>query len=193
MKYKTLIFDMDGTLVDSKIDFEAIYKNLGIQPGRSIIEYIQNLENEEDQKSALEIVHFYENEGAEKSTLIPGVNELLKQLEHRNINIGVFTLNSRPIAQKTLQLHNIQAPILITREDAKPKPDPEGLHKICEYYGTPKDKALYVGDYKYDLIAGKNADIKTALYSVVPPNFDTTDAYMLFTHFKELAQYLFKN
>lgn len=193
MKYQTLIFDMDGTLVDSKINFAAIYKNLGLKQGLSIIEYINNLKCEIERKAALEIVHHYENEGAENSTLIPGVVELLANLEDKKVNVGVFTLNSRPIAQKTLKLHNINIPLVMTREDAKPKPDPEGLYKICEHYGTPIHKTLYIGDYKYDLLAGKNANIKTALYLATAPNFNTDDAYMKFTHFNQLAEYLFSN
>ncbi len=191
MKYETIIFDLDGTLVDSKINFSAIYQKLSLKPGSSIIEHVNTL-NENDRKSALDIVHHHEDEGARLSTLIPGVFDLLAELLNRNINIGVFTLNSRTIALKTLEIHKINIPMLITREDAKPKPDPEGLLKICEHYSTPQEKVLYVGDYKYDLIAGKNANIKTALYSAVPPDFNTEDAYLKFTHYNELKKYLFE-
>ncbi len=192
MKYSTIIFDLDGTLVDSKINFPAIYQSLGLEPGKSIIEHIHSLK-EEEQKSARELVHFYENQGAENSNPIPGVLELIDELSHQNVNMAVFTLNSRSIALKTLERHNIAIPILISREDAKPKPDPEGLFKICNHYGTPTDKALYVGDYKYDLIAGLKANIKTALYSALPPSFDTKGAYMQFAHFNELFKYLIRD
>jgi phosphoglycolate phosphatase-like HAD superfamily hydrolase len=107
--------------------------------------------------------------------------------------MGIFTLNSRAIALKTLQLHQLPIPLLISRDDAKPKPDPEGLIKICEHYSTSQEKALYVGDYKYDLVAGKNANIKTALFSPTEPNFDTAHAYLQFRHFGELAKYLFES
>lgn len=189
MKYETIIFDLDGTLVDSKINFAEIYKKLNLNPGHSIIEHINTL-NEKERKSALEIVHYYEEEGARLSSLMPGVSDLLQSLKLKNINVGVFTLNSKAIAIKTLEFHKINIPIVITREDAKPKPDPEGLLKICEHYRTPKDKVLYIGDYKYDLIAGKNADIKTALYTKTIPDFDTHDAHFQFCHFNELKNYI---
>jgi HAD superfamily hydrolase (TIGR01509 family) len=193
MKYSTLIFDLDGTLVDSKIDFPTIYQKLGLKPGLSIIEYINGLTSEDDRRAALDIVHYYENQGAENSTLIPGVIDLLDELSVRKVNVGVFTLNSRAIALKSLQLHKIEIPLLISREDAKPKPDPEGLFKICEHYGASIDQALYVGDYKYDLIAGKNANIKTALYLSSEANFNTEDAYMQFANYSQLADYLFQS
>jgi HAD superfamily hydrolase (TIGR01549 family) len=190
MKYKTIIFDLDGTLIDSKINFSAIYQSLRLDPTKSIIEYVNSL-SEEDRKSALEIVHHYEEDGSTNSTLMPGVLELLEELFHQNLNLGVFTLNSRAIALKTLKRHQLKIPIVVAREDAKPKPDPEGLVKICDHFSTSADKALYVGDYKYDLIAGKNAKIKTALYTRSTPDFNTTDAYLQFNHFNELSQYLF--
>jgi HAD superfamily hydrolase (TIGR01549 family) len=189
MKYSTIIFDLDGTLVDSKINFAAIYKQLNLAPDSSIIEYINTL-NDTDRKSALDIVHHYEQEGAINSTLIPGVIELIDELSQRKVNTSVFTLNSRATALKTLALHQLSIPLIVAREDAKPKPDPEGLLKICEHFSTPKERALYVGDYKYDLMAGKNANIKTALYSSAKPDFCTIDAYLKFTHFSELSKYL---
>lgn len=192
MKYDTIIFDMDGTLVDSKINFPAIYQALNLNPGNSIVEYVNSLQAE-DRKSAMDIVHFYEDEGARLSRPIPGAFALVEELNQRKINIGVFTLNSRAIALKTLQLHQFNISVVVTRDDAKPKPDPEGLHKICEHFSTSQEKALYVGDYKYDLIAGKNANIKTALFSPEPPDFNTADAYRQFTQFNELAQYLFES
>jgi HAD superfamily hydrolase (TIGR01549 family) len=191
MKYQTIIFDMDGTLVDSKINFAAIYRALNLEPERSIVEHIGGLK-ESEQKSAMDIVHFYEDEGAKNSTLMPGALELVEELMQRKINIGVFTLNSRLIAQKTLERHGLKIPKLISREDAKPKPDPEGLFKICDHFSTPTDKALYVGDYKYDLMAGRNANIKTALFTATAQDFSTEGAYLQFSHFSELAKYLFE-
>jgi phosphoglycolate phosphatase-like HAD superfamily hydrolase len=136
-------------------------------------------------------VHHYEEEGSRLSTLIPGALELVAELIQRKTNLGVFTLNSRTIALKTLERHRLKIPMLVSREDAKPKPDPEGLFKICEHFSTPVDKALYVGDYKYDLMAGKNANIKTALFTATAPDFSTDGAYLQFSQFNELAQYLF--
>lgn len=190
MNYSTLIFDLDGTLVDSKINYTAIYQALKLDPEQSIIGYVNSL-GESERKAAMEIVNYYEDEGARLSVPVPGAAELLAELHRRGVNVGVFTLNSRQTALKTLKLHQLQIPMLVAREDAKPKPDPEGLLKICKHYSSAHHEALYVGDYKYDLIAGKNANIKTALYSATAPDFCTADAYLKFSHFEELAHYLF--
>ena len=192
MKYRTVIFDMDGTLVDSKINFPAIYEALRIDSQQSIVEYVNTLSGLEQQK-AKEIVHFYEEEGSKNSSPIPGVQTLISKLQEHKINLGVFTLNSRQIAVKTLQAHGLEIPLVISREDTHPKPHPEGLLKICNHFSTSPHQAIYVGDYKYDLMAGKNANIKTAIYCPRTPDFDITDAYMTFQHFDELNSYLFNN
>lgn len=192
MQYKTLIFDLDGTLVTSQINFPAIYQKLGLKPGSSIVEYVNSLK-EPERQWALDVVHHFEDESAQLSKINPGIGSLLDKLIARQVNIAVFTLNSRATALKTLELNNISIPLLIAREDAQPKPNPEGLLKICDYYSTSPEKALFVGDYKYDLMAGKNANIKTALYAPTIPDFSTTDAYLQFGHFDELADYLFQS
>ncbi|MCW9000582.1 MAG: HAD hydrolase-like protein, partial [Kangiellaceae bacterium] len=55
--------------------------------------------------------------------------------------------------------------LIITREDCLPKPHPEGLLKVAEQWQiTPKELA-YVGDYKFDLMAAKNAGMRAILLS----------------------------
>lgn len=191
IKYKTVVFDMDGTLVDSKINYTAIYEALNLEPHQSIMKHVNSLD-ESEKKKALEIVHHFEDEGCRLSTPIPGAFKLLESLNKSSVNTAVFTLNSRITAEKTLKLHNLGIPLLITREDAKPKPDPEGLLKICNHFSTPVSQALYVGDYIYDIQAGINAKIKTALYTPVPPDFDHSGAYLKFSDYQELSDYIFK-
>lgn len=180
---------MDGTLVDSKIDYAAIHKALNLNTNESIVKYLNSLDQVEKEK-AQDIVHHFETIGCQKSTLIPGVKNLLSYLQKSNINMAVFTLNSALTAQNTLKMHGLEMSLVITRENAKPKPDPEGLLNICNHFSTPLEDALYVGDYIYDLQAGINANIKTVLYSPNDPEFDYSSAYFRFTHFDELQEYL---
>ncbi len=190
LKYKTVVFDMDGTLVDSKINYKAIYEALNLEPHLSIMKHIEGLP-ENKKKRALDIVHHFEDEGCKQSILNPGASELVDSLHAFRINTAVFTLNSRITAEKTLKLHNLGIPLLVSREDAKPKPDPEGLFKICNHFSTATHEALFVGDYIYDLQAGANANIKTALYAPTPPDFDHSDAFFKFNHFGELSRHIF--
>lgn len=190
MNYKTIIFDMDGTLVDSKIDYTSLHAALNLDPSASIVNHLNSL-NEKDKQAAHDIIHHFETTGYKKSVIIDGVKNLLNALEKNNINVAIFTLNSRVTAEKTLKMHDLKIPFIITREDAQPKPNPEGLFKICDHYSTPLDQALYVGDYIYDLQAGLNANIKTALYAPTAPDFDHSSAYIKFNHFDELHSYLF--
>ena len=51
--------------------------------------------------------------------------------------------------------------IMIAKEDAKNKPNPEGLNKIITEFGIRKDECLYVGDSPIDILTGKAAGVKT--------------------------------
>jgi phosphoglycolate phosphatase-like HAD superfamily hydrolase len=53
--------------------------------------------------------------------------------------------------------------MVVTREDAPAKPRPEPLWMICEKLGVHPPHALMVGDFKFDIVAGRNAGTRTAL------------------------------
>ncbi len=157
-------FDLDGTLIDSKLNFIAMRDDLGIGLDIDILEYIDSLKGER-RKEAENIVHRHEEEGARVSTIIAGVKTLINYFEEQLLPFGILTRNSRTCSEIMLQMHNLKTSRLVCREDAPPKPRPDGLLSLCEYFGVKPERALYVGDYIHDLNSAKNAGMPAVLYN----------------------------
>ena len=184
-----VIFDLDGTLADSKLDFKAMRRDLGFAEQTPILEAIAAQVDERMRQQSLAIVLRHELQGALAATLMPGVSELLARLHAENIKIGIFTRNARAVAMLTMERLGIEADTLVAREDAPPKPDPTGLWAICDEWRVGRHAVVFVGDYLYDLDAGRRASIKTILYAPVPPDFEHDCPYEI-RHFNELWDHL---
>ncbi len=156
-------FDLDGTLIDSQLDFLAMRRDLGIDLEVDILSYVNDLEGKA-QDNAHEIINFHEREGAKKSSLIKGVPELLAYLEQEQIPFGILTRNSRSCSEFMLEKHGLNIPLTLTREDAAPKPKPDGLLKLCKHFNVQPPQCIYVGDYIHDIKSAKNAKMNSALY-----------------------------
>lgn len=189
-KFKGFIFDMDGTIIDSKIDFKALYQHFNLPAGHGILEYISSLTDEEQINKAQEVLHHHEMQGALLSEPIDHAFEFLNFLNSEKIPTALFTRNSKKVTEKTLEIHNLKFDICLTRDDVKAKPDPEGLIKIQTHWNYTADQILYVGDYKYDLWAGLAAKMPTALYLNESAGFDTLGSHFNFKHFDELKKFI---
>lgn len=193
MAFKAFIFDLDGTLIDSKLDFFLIRKDLGIADGMPILEEISNW-TPEKQLWAHHILDEHELRGVNQAELYPGVNTFLNSLQQRNIPAGLFTRNSRKAAELAVEKFAFDFSVVISRDDAPPKPDPTGLLHIARNFSLPHEQILYVGDYLYDLKAGLAAAIPTALFFPTTsgdqkPDFSTQGAHFLFSDFSELSNH----
>lgn len=126
-----LIFDLDGTLVDSRLDFDAMRAEMQIAPGHSILEALEQL----DRQRAAEcraILDRHEREGVARATLVPGVEELLGHVRTLGWPQAVLTRNSRAASLATLSKFAFEFELLVAREDAPPKPDPAAIWHICD-------------------------------------------------------------
>jgi HAD superfamily hydrolase (TIGR01549 family) len=106
----------------------------------------------------------FEFSGAKEATLIPGVQNFLERIRLAGLPFGILTRNSRKVAEFTMDRFGIRPEILVSREDARPKPDPEGLELMLRRWDIAKEEAIFVGDYRFDLETGINAGVSTALY-----------------------------
>lgn len=183
--YKGFIFDLDGTLVNSALDFETMRADLDLEAGAPILESV-SLWSEKRQLEAYAIIGRHELRGAHDSTLIPGVTQFLARLKQENKLLAVFTRNSRSVTEITLRKHGLQFSIVMTRDDAPAKPNPTALHLIAKNWGYENHEVLFVGDYLYDLQAGLAAKVPTALFLRDTPDFDVNGATFCFSSYQEL-------
>lgn len=161
MAWAGVIFDLDGTLVDSGLDFQAIRRDMGLG-SEPILEAMEKLEGAERQRCE-EILWRHELAGAERATAFAGAREWIERLDAERIPRAIFTRNARRIADHTLDRVGLPFSMIIAREDAPPKPDPTAINEACSTWNVAAEDVLIIGDYLYDLLAGRAAGTQTAL------------------------------
>jgi HAD superfamily hydrolase (TIGR01509 family) len=158
-----IIFDLDGTLVDSGLDFDAMRREMELPPG-PILEALAHLP-EPRASECRRILERHELHGAQRATLMPGVAAFLDLLRHRGLRTALITRNSRAVTLLTIGRLSLSFDPIVAREDAPAKPDPAGIHKICGAWGLRPEQVVMIGDYRFDLEAGRRAGARTVLYT----------------------------
>ena len=158
-----VIFDLDGTLVDSRLDFAAIRRELGCPGETGVLEFIEQLPAAR-QAQAHAVVLRHERQGAENARCMPGARECLAHFQQRGLPTAILTRNAREIASLTLDRLRMPIDRLIAREDAPPKPAPDGLLQIAREWGLPPSRLVYVGDFRFDLEAAHRAGMVACYY-----------------------------
>lgn len=157
MKIKAVIFDLDGTITEPYLDFDAIRGQIGIQQKDvTILEFIDKLPPAQ-RRSAHMILQKHEHEAVENSALNEHVTQTFQSLRERSISIGILTRNSRCNTLAVMAKHNLESDAVITREDGPVKPDAYGVLKLCEDFGCAVGETIVVGDYLHDLLCAKAA------------------------------------
>ncbi len=190
MNYKAFVFDLDGTLVDSQIDFEGLAKAVGVPKDTPLLETIHEWPLDQKDK-AMKIIHQFELEGARRSKLYEGTMDFLNHLDSLKIPKALFTRNSRLIADLTLRSHRLSFDLVMTRDEGPAKPQPHGLRTISKTFQVPNSEMLFIGDYLYDLQAGLASQTPTALFLSQQPDFDTEGCVFTFNSYSELKKKLF--
>jgi HAD superfamily hydrolase (TIGR01549 family) len=157
---EAVLFDLDGVLVHSPLDLAAIKKELFGDEGIFILEGLNLLPpDQRTEKDA--ILMERELDAAKHAELDPAVEELFEWLEKRAIKRGVITRNSRDVVKAISERLNIDFGAIVGREDAPPKPDPLSIHAACEKLGVDPFRSVMVGDYIFDIEAGRSAGCRT--------------------------------
>lgn len=161
---RAVIFDLDGTLVRTRLDFAGLRRQLGFPDGVGILEHIESLTGAARQ-SAAAAVRAHEMDCAETATWMPGALDLLTSLRNADLPWGVVTRNTREAAQAVLGQLTEHTYTLLAREDCPPKPDPAGPLTLAREWEVPPDEVLFVGDFIYDLQAARAAGMPSCLYA----------------------------
>jgi HAD superfamily hydrolase (TIGR01509 family) len=162
IRLRGVVFDLDGTLVVQELDFEEMRREIGLPTGTPLLEAVDRLDGAA-REVAVEVLRRHELAAAETARLNPGVGDFLDWLAGRGIRRAVLSRNMRDAVQKVLRRCGLSFDLVLAREDAPYKPSPEGLWQICAAWGMRPAEVLMVGDYLYDLQAGRGAGTRTAL------------------------------
>ncbi len=191
---KTILFDLDGTLVDTAPDLSETLNRLLIRhqlPPRSfesIRPYVSHGSNgmlgfafgvtEGDTEYVdlrKEFLDIYENHLCHQSQLFDGMDEVLDFIEASKLSWGVVTNKpdflTRPLMQE-LSLEKRCACIVSGDTLSQRKPEPAPMLHAAELAGSRADECVYVGDAKRDIEAGNRAGMHTliALYGYIEKN-----------------------
>ena len=164
MPIRGVIFDLDGTLVDSGLDFDLMRREMGLSSGLPLLEALEKLPPA-TAVACWAILAQHEYQGSQRATLFPGVREFLSALDERGVMRAVVTRNSRDLTLATLARLELEFNPIICREDAPAKPDPRAIWKVCETWGLAPRECVMIGDYRFDIEAGRRAGTHTVLFA----------------------------
>jgi len=181
---RAVLFDMDGTLVETNIDFPlmkremvALAEKYGVPAseveGMDILAIVEHtmarLEDASrtydarcarreayEQLESIELVH------CKDAKPVSGAVELLGALRRSGIKLGIVTRNCRRAVEISLKKAGITADVLLTRDDVpNTKPHPNHLLEALELLGVQPGEAVMVGDHLMDVQGGRAAGMAT--------------------------------
>jgi phosphoglycolate phosphatase len=177
-----LIFDLDGTLIDSKLDLihsvnamlremkrsqlaaETISGYIGHGAPQLVARALGGTATEEELKHALQFfLGYYEEHKMDNTGAYPGVPETLAQMSH----MPMAVLTNKPVRISVrildlLGLANYFRVIYGGNSFESKKPDPFGANKILREFGVAAHEALIVGDSEVDVQTARNAGTQAA-------------------------------
>lgn len=187
MKYKHIVFDVDGTLLDTEkaillslqdtvleftgktMPIESLTFSLGI-PGVAALEQL----NIQDTMTALRFWEKVLQSYGHHYRIFSGIETLLQALTERGYRLGIVTSKTKEQLGADLSLFPIGhyfSTIVSATDTQKHKPNPDPLLKYMEKAGCTKDTVLYVGDSIYDrkCAQGAGCDFAVALWGAQGP------------------------
>ncbi len=190
---KAVLFDLDGTLIDTAADFIRIIQDMCRAEGREIVDAeLIRTQVSEGARAMVKLVYpeldvtdpvflahrqrFLDLYGADiavDTDLFAGMYPLLEQLEAHQIPWGIVTNKPRGLSESLLAALNLteRCAVLVCPEDvSKTKPDPEPMYLAANQLNIPAQHIIYVGDHPRDIDAGRNAEMYTILaaYGYLP-------------------------
>jgi len=185
---RAVVFDMDGTLVDSDYDWPAIRQRLEVH-GPSIIDQLNGLPDpERDEK--WEVLRGIEEQATRAATLKDGSLELLELLKESGIATALVTNNSGDNARHLLDRLGLRFDVVLTRDSGLWKPSGAPIHEAMRLLDVTPDECLAVGDSSYDLEAARAAGCRRVclLYGGAEHHGDQAD--LAFSDVRAFTRYL---
>lgn len=175
---KGVIFDLDGTLIDSYqaiyLSFQHTYINMGLQPlpfdevkravGYGLSITFRELLGEERVPEALRLFRQkYEEVYRQNTYLLPGARKVLEALQERRIKLAIASNKLGRFSREIFQhfgMDQLFAIILGDEDVLQNKPHPEMLFYAIERMGLRNEEVVFIGDSLIDIQTGKNAGVR---------------------------------
>ncbi|MEO2077793.1 MAG: pyrophosphatase PpaX [Bacillus sp. (in: firmicutes)] len=178
-KITTVLFDLDGTLIDTneliittylhtlEKYFPSKYQREDVLPflGPTLHEVFGNMDPDRVEEMVSEYRAFNIANHDELVKEFVGVLETVKTLKERGYKLGIVTTKRHDVSLKGLRLMKLEDyfEVIVAYDHVeKVKPDPEPIFKALEQLGSTPEEAIMVGDNFHDILAGKNAGTATA-------------------------------
>jgi len=178
MRYEAVLFDLDGTLIDSGAIILASFRHatrtvlereipdeelVAAVGGSSILEQMRRF----DEARADELVRVYREHNEplhEELEAFEGVLELLTRLHRENRKLGIVTAKRRAtveLAFAVLPIEQYFGAVVTTESTSRHKPYPDPVLHALELLDADPSESAFVGDSPFDIGAGKAAGVFT--------------------------------
>jgi N-acetyl-D-muramate 6-phosphate phosphatase len=178
MSLRAVLFDLDGTLLDTSGDLAAALNALLQANGKPPLSLariraeVSNganalvqlgfgvLSEEEHRLKREQLLAFYWQDIAQHTQPFDGINALIQALHSQQIPWGIATNKPQRFTERLMPHFTFAAPpavVLSPEQVSQPKPHPAMLHHACDLLGCAPAEALYIGDHPRDIECGLRA------------------------------------
>jgi HAD superfamily hydrolase (TIGR01509 family) len=154
---RAVVFDMDGTLIDSTYDWPAIRQRLGVT-GASIIDDLNGLE-EPERSQRWAVLEEIEKTATESARPHEGAHEVLDVLSARGLPTALVTNNSTANTRRLLARFGLRFDVVLTRDSGLWKPSGAPVSEAVTQLGVTPAECLGIGDSRYDVLAAREAGL----------------------------------
>ncbi|MDD4185346.1 MAG: HAD family hydrolase [Candidatus Methanomethylophilaceae archaeon] len=184
-RYKAVGFDMDGTLLDTRVDYQRMteivldeMERIGV-PDNAIdrsggykfnidsgVEWLRSNGRGSDifeiNRRVSRAARDVEMEHVDKAVPFPGAVELIRALRSQDIRVGVLTRGCREYADGALSVSGVIDLLdhVVARDDhpeEEAKPSPVAMEHLAHGLGVSPEDILFVGDHSFDMICAKES------------------------------------
>ncbi len=196
-RWQGVLFDLDGSLVDTAEDFQCALAKLCDAEGRALpsasairarvsdgaralvrLVFGETLDEGRVERLRERLLSFYGQSLAERSQPFPGIRPLLSRLAEAKLPWGVVTNKPQRYASPLLKALDLHPKTLVCPEHVRrAKPHPDALWLACQQLRCPCERAVYIGDHRRDMEAAQRAGLTAiaAVYGYLPVGEDAAD------------------